>query len=348
MLVFPTQHHQKKRARIFASLWILSAKRSKSQSSWNVFVQKAPWFPFLKTPHWNIHTLRSTEPSFEWSGHHRWNGWSDPSSFQVETWNSKHEKWAQSRHKLYPNENIFLMALMRQKRNDSVNWPHLKPFLRGHRIKVLFVVNLLHCKYIQPTRFLAVSQNQILEACNPIRHQVRYYVLRSHQLLSKKSVSRHLSSLASGPASGCRACVGPPTASDRRRASTQNMAFSATVQLSGLDDHIAPSQACVKPVVIPKNSSEVDSLEVQGDGTYVEIHRDGSRKELKPGPRILEKVLLFHSIFSENYLVRLSRMQWLHYVCRKCSHFTTELRGVSQRNWRNTRQVRNSFWTFSC
>ncbi|KAH3758541.1 cytosolic Fe-S cluster assembly factor Nar1 [Pelomyxa schiedti] len=57
--------------------------------------------------------------------------------------------------------------------------------------------------------------------------------------------------------------------------------FSIGLRLSDLNDFIAPSQACVKPVNVPKDPSQKRAkIELADDGTYVEVADDGTQKAL--------------------------------------------------------------------
>ena len=76
-------------------------------------------------------------------------------------------------------------------------------------------------------------------------------------------------------------------------ASLEPMSFSAGLQLTGLDDYIAPSQACIKPVEMPKadTSRGVIAIELEDDGTYSELGGDGSRVKLAPAKITLNDCL---------------------------------------------------------
>lgn len=63
------------------------------------------------------------------------------------------------------------------------------------------------------------------------------------------------------------------------------MAFSGIVQLTDLDDFIAPSQECVKPVPIQKTAKAGQKgrakITIETDGSYLEEQEDGSHKKLE-------------------------------------------------------------------
>mmetsp|Transcript_4896 Transcript_4896/g.10392 ORF Transcript_4896/g.10392 Transcript_4896/m.10392 type:complete len:492 (+) Transcript_4896:137-1612(+) len=56
--------------------------------------------------------------------------------------------------------------------------------------------------------------------------------------------------------------------------------LSSALRVTDLDDFIAPSQACVKPVEIPKGE-EGGALRRGADGTVVEVKADGTEKKLE-------------------------------------------------------------------
>ena len=61
------------------------------------------------------------------------------------------------------------------------------------------------------------------------------------------------------------------------------MAFSGIVQLTDLDDFIAPSQECIKPVPVTKKSGNKGQakIKIEADGSYTEQLADGSEKKLE-------------------------------------------------------------------
>ena len=59
------------------------------------------------------------------------------------------------------------------------------------------------------------------------------------------------------------------------------MEFSGALKLAGLDDFITPSQACTKPVEIPKASTKRGFIAIEEDGKYVEVMENGDRKILE-------------------------------------------------------------------
>lgn len=60
------------------------------------------------------------------------------------------------------------------------------------------------------------------------------------------------------------------------------MAFSSALVLTDLNDYIAPSQACIKPVEVQKSEDKGPSeIKVDGEGAYYEISQDGGEEKLE-------------------------------------------------------------------
>ncbi|XP_029364432.1 cytosolic Fe-S cluster assembly factor narfl isoform X2 [Echeneis naucrates] len=58
--------------------------------------------------------------------------------------------------------------------------------------------------------------------------------------------------------------------------------FSGVLQLTDLDDFITPSQECVKPVKVEKKQGKsVAKIQIEDDGSYVQVNQDGGRKKLE-------------------------------------------------------------------
>uniref|UniRef100_A0A3Q4AY67 Iron hydrogenase small subunit domain-containing protein n=1 Tax=Mola mola TaxID=94237 RepID=A0A3Q4AY67_MOLML len=58
--------------------------------------------------------------------------------------------------------------------------------------------------------------------------------------------------------------------------------FSGVLQLTDLDDFITPSQECVKPVKVEKKQGgSVAKIQIEDDGSYVQINQDGGKKKLE-------------------------------------------------------------------
>ncbi|KAF0032655.1 hypothetical protein F2P81_014945 [Scophthalmus maximus] len=58
--------------------------------------------------------------------------------------------------------------------------------------------------------------------------------------------------------------------------------FSGVLQLTDLDDFITPSQECVKPVKVEKKQGKsVAKIQIEDDGSYIQINQDGGKKKLE-------------------------------------------------------------------
>ncbi|CAI2724697.1 unnamed protein product [Schistosoma spindalis] len=57
--------------------------------------------------------------------------------------------------------------------------------------------------------------------------------------------------------------------------------FSSVIQINTIDDYIAPTQACIKPVKIDKSAGKTRSVKVEEDGSYTAITEDGSKYSLQ-------------------------------------------------------------------
>ncbi|KAJ1914883.1 Cytosolic Fe-S cluster assembly factor nar1 [Mycoemilia scoparia] len=59
------------------------------------------------------------------------------------------------------------------------------------------------------------------------------------------------------------------------------MSFSGGVRLTDLNDFIAPSQECIKPVEVKKTSATKSTVEIGSDGGYYEVTKEGSATKLE-------------------------------------------------------------------
>ncbi|XP_008286127.1 cytosolic Fe-S cluster assembly factor narfl [Stegastes partitus] len=58
--------------------------------------------------------------------------------------------------------------------------------------------------------------------------------------------------------------------------------FSGVLQLTDLDDFITPSQECVKPVKVEKKQGKsVAKIQIEDDGSYVQVSQDGGKQKLE-------------------------------------------------------------------
>ncbi|KAI4822018.1 hypothetical protein KUCAC02_007586 [Chaenocephalus aceratus] len=68
--------------------------------------------------------------------------------------------------------------------------------------------------------------------------------------------------------------------------------FSGVLQLTDLDDFITPSQECVKPVKIEKKlGKSVAKIQIEDDGSYVQVNKDGGKQKLEKAKITLEDCL---------------------------------------------------------
>ncbi|KAF8562441.1 hypothetical protein P879_11977, partial [Paragonimus westermani] len=59
------------------------------------------------------------------------------------------------------------------------------------------------------------------------------------------------------------------------------MAFSTVVRLKEVDDYIAPSKSCIKPVKIDTQRGKTKAVRIESDGTYTALTEDGNSYTLK-------------------------------------------------------------------
>jgi hypothetical protein len=57
--------------------------------------------------------------------------------------------------------------------------------------------------------------------------------------------------------------------------------FSSAVVLTDLNDFIAPSQACIKPVEAPKGTGNAGDVRLNGQGEYYQVELDGTETKLE-------------------------------------------------------------------
>uniref|UniRef100_A0A3P9MHT8 Nuclear prelamin A recognition factor-like protein n=1 Tax=Oryzias latipes TaxID=8090 RepID=A0A3P9MHT8_ORYLA len=58
--------------------------------------------------------------------------------------------------------------------------------------------------------------------------------------------------------------------------------FSGVLQLTDLDDFITPSQECVKPIKVEKKQGKsVARIQIEDDGSYVQVNQDGGKEKLE-------------------------------------------------------------------
>ncbi|KAM7372046.1 hypothetical protein PAMP_009242 [Pampus punctatissimus] len=58
--------------------------------------------------------------------------------------------------------------------------------------------------------------------------------------------------------------------------------FSGVLQLTDLDDFITPSQECIKPVKVEKKQGKsLAKIQIEDDGSYVQVNQDGGKQKLE-------------------------------------------------------------------
>ncbi|NXU61300.1 NARFL factor, partial [Horornis vulcanius] len=57
--------------------------------------------------------------------------------------------------------------------------------------------------------------------------------------------------------------------------------FSGVLQLTELDDFIAPSQECIKPVKVEKTGKAAAKIRIEADGSYFQVNQDGEAQKLE-------------------------------------------------------------------
>ncbi|TNN66143.1 Cytosolic Fe-S cluster assembly factor narfl [Liparis tanakae] len=68
--------------------------------------------------------------------------------------------------------------------------------------------------------------------------------------------------------------------------------FSGVLQLTDLDDFITPSQECVKPVKVEKKQGKsVARIQIEDDGSYVQVNQDGGKQKLEKAKITLDDCL---------------------------------------------------------
>ncbi|CAJ0769498.1 12853_t:CDS:2 [Entrophospora sp. SA101] len=95
------------------------------------------------------------------------------------------------------------------------------------------------------------------------------------------------------------------------------MAFSGAVILKDLNDFIAPSQACIKPVEINKTSeSNSNVIKIDGSGEYYEVSQEGLETKLKTASITLDDCLACSGCITsaESILITMQSQEELYNV----------------------------------
>ncbi|ORX58899.1 iron hydrogenase [Hesseltinella vesiculosa] len=98
------------------------------------------------------------------------------------------------------------------------------------------------------------------------------------------------------------------------------MAFSSALTLTDLNDYIAPSQACIKPVEVKKSDNPQGSSEIKVDdqGGYYEISKDGGEEKLEQASITLNDCLACSGCVTsaESVLITMQSQEELYKVLR--------------------------------
>ncbi|KAI9253190.1 iron hydrogenase [Sporodiniella umbellata] len=102
------------------------------------------------------------------------------------------------------------------------------------------------------------------------------------------------------------------------------MAFSSAIVLSDLNDYIAPSQACIKPVEINKSTKNGPSeIKVDQEGGYYEIsHDDGQETKLEKASITLNDCLACSGCVTsaESVLISMQSLEEFHKIISQKSY----------------------------
>ncbi|XP_061567863.1 cytosolic Fe-S cluster assembly factor narfl [Cololabis saira] len=103
--------------------------------------------------------------------------------------------------------------------------------------------------------------------------------------------------------------------------------FSGVLQLTDLDDFITPSQECIKPVKIEKKlGKSVAKIQIEDDGSYVQINQDGGKQKLEKAKITLNDCLACSGCITsaESVLITQQSHEELFKVLRKNKANETE------------------------
>ncbi|KAF3700223.1 Cytosolic Fe-S cluster assembly factor NARFL Iron-only hydrogenase-like protein 1 [Channa argus] len=107
--------------------------------------------------------------------------------------------------------------------------------------------------------------------------------------------------------------------------------FSGVLQLTDLDDFITPSQECVKPVKVEKkHGKSVAKIQIEDDGSYVQVNQDGGKKKLEKAKISLNDCLACSGCITsaESVLITQQSHEELFKVLQKNKASTTEQKVV--------------------
>ncbi|KAG0236466.1 hypothetical protein BGW42_003372 [Actinomortierella wolfii] len=97
------------------------------------------------------------------------------------------------------------------------------------------------------------------------------------------------------------------------------MAFSGALQLSDLNDFIAPSQACIKPVESNKTSDVQGTIKIDSGGSYYEVSQDGMETKLETATISLNDCLACSGCITsaESVLITLQSQEELYSILKQ-------------------------------
>ncbi|KAG0264230.1 hypothetical protein DFQ27_001349 [Actinomortierella ambigua] len=97
------------------------------------------------------------------------------------------------------------------------------------------------------------------------------------------------------------------------------MALSGALQLSDLNDFIAPSQACIKPVESNKTSDVQGTIKVDSSGSYYEVSQDGLETKLETATINLNDCLACSGCITsaESVLITLQSQEELYSILKQ-------------------------------
>ncbi|XP_068575201.1 cytosolic Fe-S cluster assembly factor narfl [Cebidichthys violaceus] len=107
--------------------------------------------------------------------------------------------------------------------------------------------------------------------------------------------------------------------------------FSGVLQLTDLDDFITPSQECVKPVKVEKkHGKSVARIQIEDDGSYVQVNRDGGKQKLEKAKITLNDCLACSGCITsaESVLITQQSHEELFKVLRNNESSATEQKVV--------------------
>ncbi|XP_034045489.1 cytosolic Fe-S cluster assembly factor narfl [Thalassophryne amazonica] len=107
--------------------------------------------------------------------------------------------------------------------------------------------------------------------------------------------------------------------------------FSGVLQLTDLDDFITPSQECVKPVKVEKKQGKsLAKIQIEDDGSYVQVRQDGVKEKLTKAKITLNDCLACSGCITsaENILIAQQSHEELLRVLRSNKDGTTEQKVV--------------------